>query len=1025
MKNLQWLPYQDKEQIWLKKLAPDQKMSKKMRMATWNVGSMVGRSFEVAETLCRRKVSVCCLQEVRWKGSSAKFIGAKGQRFKFWWEGSNGSGGVGVLIDEEMVKDVIEVRRKSSRILVVLFVCGRQVIRVISCYAPQAGLPEGEKEKFYDDLSSELSLVGKKEFLIVGGDFNGHIGADIDGYDGIHGGFSVGSRNREGIRLLDFCMQSGLVVTNTWFKSHRKETFHSGNVSSQIDFILTDKKWRKNVQNVKVIPGELQHSLVIIDLCGMSSPRKKKVNNRRVKIWRLKEDEVKHRFKERMDDLWNSSVKDDIWEKYKECVLQAMEEVCGISKGLARHGETWWWNEEVKKAVQEKKVCFKKWLSEKSSEANEAYKRSRRKAKKIVSKAMKDEAEKDLESLKKSNKGIFDKLRIMKKEARDIDECVCIKDREGKVHFDEAMRAKIWKGHMENIMNQENDWDGVVDAEKVAGPISEITVEEIRLALQNMKSGKAGGPSGVVKEQLIASRHGEEVLHHIANKILGRVSMPKDWMVSTLIPIYKGKGDVTECGSYRGVKLLEHGMKVVERVFEQRLRNIIKIDKMQFGFMPGKGTTDAIFIARRMQESYMEKKKKLYMCFVDLEKAFDRVPRPVIEWALRKRMVPENLVQSVMKLYENAQTRVKCGGVLSDGFGVAVGVHQGSVLSPLLFATVIDVLSETVKKDVMWNLLYADDLVLLAESMQQLERDFVNWKNTFESKGLKVNMAKTKVLEASGGETVVIDAKVDPCAICGKRVMRNSVQCRSCQKWMHARCMGVKRVTEKIAEKAICKNCHKIDKESGEETRGIDGCGCMTNIEKVDRFCYLGDTINSGGGCEVSVVRRCQFGWLKFNELSSLLCGNRFSMKIKGKIYKACVRTVMIYGAETWNVKSKEEEILRRAERAMIRKMCGVKLVERKNTKELMDRLGLSESIIEIVKRSNLRWLGHVLRRDDGEPLKKAWNVEVIGRRGRGRPKATWKDTVLRECQKVGLSIEEAIDRKRWKKGVKSWCERQ
>ena len=74
-----------------------------------------------------------------------------------------------------------------------------------------------------------------------------------------------------------------------------------------------------------------------------------------------------------------------------------------------------------------------------------------------------------------------------------------------------------------------------------------------------------------------------------------------------------------ECGSYRGIKLLEHAMKVVERIFEHRIRQQIEIDDMQFGFMKGKGTTDAIFMTRQMQ-------KKLYFGFVDPEKAFIKVP---------------------------------------------------------------------------------------------------------------------------------------------------------------------------------------------------------------------------------------------------------------------------------------------------------------------------------------------------------------------------------------------------------------
>ena len=78
-----------------------------------------------------------------------------------------------------------------------------------------------------------------------------------------------------------------------------------------------------------------------------------------------------------------------------------------------------------------------------------------------------------------------------------------------------------------------------------------------------------------------------------------------------IVPIFKGKGDVVRCGSYRGVKLLEHAMKIVEKVQERRLRTLVNLNKMQFGFMPGRRTVDAIFIVRRMQEQYQKKDKKL------------------------------------------------------------------------------------------------------------------------------------------------------------------------------------------------------------------------------------------------------------------------------------------------------------------------------------------------------------------------------------------------------------------------------
>jgi len=187
-------------------------------------------------------------------------------------------------------------------------------------------------------------------------------------------------------------------------------------------------------------------------------------------------------------------------------------------------------------------------------------------------------------------------------------------------------------------------------------------------------------------------------------------------------------------------------MKIVERVLERRIRLVVNLDEMQCGFMPGNGTTDALFVVRRMQEEYRDKEKNLYMCFLDLEKAFDRVPRKVMEWPMRKKGLPEAMVKAVMSLYKGAITRVRVETQLSEEFFVKVGVHQGSVLSPLLFSIVLDVISENVKEGLMYEILYADDLCLISENMDDLKEKFYKWKEALEAKGLKVNLRKTKVM---------------------------------------------------------------------------------------------------------------------------------------------------------------------------------------------------------------------------------------------------------------------------------------
>src|SRR2546426_13004 len=137
-----------------------------------------------------------------------------------------------------------------------------------------------------------------------------------------------------------------------------------------------------------------------------------------------------------------------------------------------------------------------------------------------------------------------------------------------------------------------------------------------------MKSGKASGPSGVVTEMLKAA--GEIVIEWMTdlfNAVVREGKVPVDWCKSWMISIYKGIGDAMECKSYREIKLLEHAMKVFERVIEARVRNRVQIDNMQFGFSPGKGTTIAIFIVRQLQEIYLAKKKYLWKAFIDLETA--------------------------------------------------------------------------------------------------------------------------------------------------------------------------------------------------------------------------------------------------------------------------------------------------------------------------------------------------------------------------------------------------------------------
>ena len=184
------------------------------------------------------------------------------------------------------------------------------------------------------------------------------------------------------------------------------------------------------------------------------------------------------------------------------------------------------------------------------------------------------------------------------------------------------------------------------------------------------------------------------------------------------------------------------------------------------------------------------------MAFVDLEKAFDRVPRKVIWWALRKLGVDEWIVHLVRGMYSIARSRVRVGEGYSEDFEVKVGVHQGSVLSPLLFIIVLEALSPEFHGGVPWEDLYADNLVIIAESLEEWVRRLFTWKEAIEEKGLRVNAGKTKIMICGMGLDLLQSSGEFPCAVCRTGVGSNSIFCKGCKHWVHKKCSELKCLTE-------------------------------------------------------------------------------------------------------------------------------------------------------------------------------------------------------------------------------------
>jgi len=214
--------------------------------------------------------------------------------YKLWYSGTNrGKNGVGIVIDQEHIDDVVEVCRKNDRIMSIKLVTGNEIVTVISAYAPQVGLDMATKQQFWDDLEEMVQRVPNGEKLIIGGDLNGHVGASRDGFENIHGGFGYGDRNDVGNDILEFAQAYDLSIMNTWFKKQDSHliTYRNGDSTTQIDFFLVRRDCKTNYTNCKVIPGEsaaIQHIFLVLDRRQSKVWRKKKVQKEpRINWWKL------------------------------------------------------------------------------------------------------------------------------------------------------------------------------------------------------------------------------------------------------------------------------------------------------------------------------------------------------------------------------------------------------------------------------------------------------------------------------------------------------------------------------------------------------------------------------------------------------------------------------------------------------------------------------------------------------------------------------------------------------------------
>ncbi|KAK3508165.1 hypothetical protein QTP70_015364, partial [Hemibagrus guttatus] len=430
---------------------------------------------ELADVMERRKVDILCVQETRWKGSKARSIGAG---FKLFYYGVDSKrNGVGVVLKEEFVRNVLEVKRVSDRVMNLKLEIEGVMLNVVSGYAPQVGCELEEKERFWSELDEVMEIIPTGERVVIGVDFNGHVGEGNTGDEEVMGKFGVKERNLEGQMVVDFAKRMDMGVVNTYFQKREEHrvTYKSGGRRTQVDYILCRRGNLKEISDCKVVVGESvarQHRMVVCRMTLMVCKTKRSKIEKKTKWWKLKKEECCEEFRQKLRQaLGGQVVLPDDWETTAEVIRETGRKVLGVSSGRRKEDkETWWWNEEVQDSIQRKRLAKKKWDMDRTEENRQEYKELQRRVKREVSKA-KQKAYEELYTRLDTREGEKDLYRLARQ-----------RDRDGK---------------------------------DVQQKVDKIRKDEVRKALKRMKSGKAVGPDDIPVE--VWKCLGEAAVEFLAN----------------------------------------------------------------------------------------------------------------------------------------------------------------------------------------------------------------------------------------------------------------------------------------------------------------------------------------------------------------------------------------------------------------------------------------------------------------------------------------------------------------------------
>jgi hypothetical protein len=708
-----------------------------------------------------------------------------------------------------------------------------------------------------------------------------------------------------------------------------------------------------------------------------------KSGNERLKVWKLQELEVRKEFTKMVGEMFPKDGIQDVeeeWGKFKIALVSTAEKLCGRATGKRKKKETRWWNDKVREVVKKRNYMWNKWTLMRSKENEEEYRQCKREVFNIVieekKKAMQELASKlemDFEGNKKMIYGLIKAKRGKREEA------LCMKDENGELTVNPKEVLSIWMEYFEKLMNvstndggidlnssdecdsvEEQDEQGQEeqdDQRQEEQELEEVGISEaeVERAIREMRNGRSPGIDNITVEMIKAAGEiGTKWIHRIILNVWKQKRIPEDWRKGIIVPIFK-KGDRKACNNYRGVTLMCQCAKLYEKIIEFRLKRSIEnnLREEQCGFRAGRSAIEAIFTIRQIMERRWESGEVMHMVFIDLEKAYDRLPRRKVWECLKKRGVSNSLTDRIQSTYEKNVSCVQTNVGRSEWFEVREGVRQGSVLSPSLFLIVMDELLRAVEKNENMDsrtLIYADDILIWGESREEIQEKVNRWDEETEKMGLKISWEKSEV-------------------------------------------MTMER------------------KKSNRDIVGIKLKG--KEMKETDKFKYLGSVINKKATINEEVKQRMKKAESFFQAVRKLLWNEDFPTKCKMIMYRMCFLPILTYSAVTWAMSGKEENNIQAAEMKFLRSVKGLTKMDKVKSSKIRKELGVERLGFKL-GRERLRWFGQMKRMEEKRIPRREFEATMGGRRRVGRPRSKWIGLVKQDLEERQMDWNKVKEQNLW-----------